>query len=399
MRKCEALRVLAVLWAGVWTMPLAAQSTEDAQKQLDDLRGTISEAEARQKAYEDEARTAAEDARSLSARLVEQGEVLRQTEAAIARLEGRVETLEETRDTKRAELTRDRGAMVQLIASLERLHRRPAILSLLQPAEAITTARSVGVIGGMVPEINEQAIQLRSDLDALRAIEDSLMLERGTLNARLDRLASERAELNDLLALRQNQAEGATAQARRESARLARLAAEADDLEALLTKLLARAPVPRPSTPERASPTLPQPPAPTLPTGTKFSQARGSLLYPVVSTQILGFGAQDGNIASQGIKSRARAGAQVRSPFDGQIVFSGPFRNYGELLIIDHGDGYHSLLAGMGAIYAERGQQVLAGEPVGTVHDTRREFYLELRHQGKAIDPAPWFKVQTAAAR
>ncbi|MCK5167881.1 MAG: peptidoglycan DD-metalloendopeptidase family protein, partial [Rhodospirillaceae bacterium] len=84
--------------------------------------------------------------------------------------------------------------------------------------------------------------------------------------------------------------------------------------------------------------------------------------------------------------------AQVISPFDGKVVFSGPFRGYGQLLIIDHGEGYHSLLAGLGRIDAILGNPVLAGEPVAVMNKTGEQpgLYVEFRRDNKPVNPLPW---------
>jgi septal ring factor EnvC (AmiA/AmiB activator) len=74
-------------------------------------------------------------------------------------------------------------------------------------------------------------------------------------------------------------------------------------------------------------------------------------------------------------------------------VFAGPFRDYGLLLILAHGDGYHTLLAGMSRLHGAVGQQVLAGEPVGEMGDAGAGppmLYVELRRGGEPINPTPW---------
>ncbi len=98
------------------------------------------------------------------------------------------------------------------------------------------------------------------------------------------------------------------------------------------------------------------------------------------------------------------AGATVSSPVDGSVLFSGPYRSYGQLLIIDAGGGYYMVLAGMDRISVAVGQFVLAGEPVATMGDgtartaaavaigaTQPVLYIELRKDGAAIDPGPWW--------
>ena len=86
------------------------------------------------------------------------------------------------------------------------------------------------------------------------------------------------------------------------------------------------------------------------------------------------------------------------------MVFAGPFRSYGELLIINAGGGYYVVLAGMERISVEVGQFVLAGEPVATMGDgsirtasalalgaAQPILYVEFRKDGAAIDPGPWW--------
>ena len=95
---------------------------------------------------------------------------------------------------------------------------------------------------------------------------------------------------------------------------------------------------------------------------------------------------------SQGITLRTRQGAQVVAPYDGRVVFAGPFRNYGLILIISHGDGYHTLLAGLSKLQAVVGQDLLTGEPMGMMgRGNKRSLYIELRRKGMAINPTPWW--------
>ena len=120
----------------------------------------------------------------------------------------------------------------------------------------------------------------------------------------------------------------------------------------------------------------------------------GSLVMPVAGPIIGHFDqlAASGS-REKGILIQAQPGATVLAPFDGQVVYRGPFRSYGEILIIQHSGGYHSVLAGLGRSDAAVGQWVLAGEPVGMMgspQDGNTRLYVELRRDGHPIDPAPW---------
>ena len=101
--------------------------------------------------------------------------------------------------------------------------------------------------------------------------------------------------------------------------------------------------------------------------------------------------ADEGGVRSKGITITSRPGAAVVAPYDGVVAFAGPFRGYGQLLIIEHSEGYHTLLAGLGRIDAAVGQHILAGEPVGVMeNDGAPSLYVELRRDGQPINPLPW---------
>nr|WP_246753872.1 peptidoglycan DD-metalloendopeptidase family protein [Jiella flava] len=136
-----------------------------------------------------------------------------------------------------------------------------------------------------------------------------------------------------------------------------------------------------------------------------FSTLKGRLSKPVLGRQTIGFGDKDdiGRLAT-GVSFAARAGDVVISPADGTVLYSGPFRSYGQLLILDAGDGYHIVLAGMERIDVASGQFVSAGEPVALMGARRlasvqvAEFgaaeptlYVEFRKDGKPVDPTPWW--------
>ncbi len=124
-----------------------------------------------------------------------------------------------------------------------------------------------------------------------------------------------------------------------------------------------------------------------------FGHAQGTIPFPARGQIVVRFGQNtEPGEQSKGITIETRSGAQVIAPYDGDVVFAGPFRDYGLLLIIEHGEGYHTLLAGMGRIDTTVGQRLLAGEPVGTMaqSDGKPLLYVELRHNGQPVNPLSW---------
>jgi septal ring factor EnvC (AmiA/AmiB activator) len=135
-----------------------------------------------------------------------------------------------------------------------------------------------------------------------------------------------------------------------------------------------------------------------------FASAKGLFAMPVNGVKIREFGASDGaGGVERGISLATRAGAQVTTPCDGWVVYAGPFRSYGQLLILNAGGGYHVLIAGMERISVNIGQFVLTGEPVATMgsksqvasilaaNASQPVLYVEFRKDGTPIDPGPWW--------
>ena len=118
------------------------------------------------------------------------------------------------------------------------------------------------------------------------------------------------------------------------------------------------------------------------------------------------FGDPDGyGGAEKGLSLAAKPGTLVAAPMDASVLFAGPYRTYGQVLILNAGDGYNMVIAGLGRVNVLPGQFVLAGEPVATIGDgsvrsataaavgaNEPILYIELRKDGVAVDPGPWFK-------
>ncbi|MDR1854221.1 MAG: peptidoglycan DD-metalloendopeptidase family protein [Azoarcus sp.] len=134
--------------------------------------------------------------------------------------------------------------------------------------------------------------------------------------------------------------------------------------------------------------------------GSRFAQQRGNLQFPVAGELIGRFGARRAGQATawRGVFIRAANGAQVRAVSDGEVVYSDWLRGYGNLLILDHGDGYLSIYGNNDALFKEVGQSVRGGEAIASVGSSGVEgdsgLYFEIRHRGQAVDPMQWVRLK-----
>jgi septal ring factor EnvC (AmiA/AmiB activator) len=270
-------------------------------------------------------------------------------------------------------------------------------------------------MGAAVPDLDRAAHNLTRDLTQLIALRQTIRDAEERHRSDTRSLDSEKARLASLIGRKAELQQRAALGAQEHNGKLVKLVAEAASLKDLMERLdaarkkdeaalaaVAASTVATFRPPEigagqpmiqTAAPAM-IPLGPSRPNTIRpFAAARGNFLLPAAGKLVVNFGQNDPQgIVNKGLTYETRAGAQVVAPFDGRIAYAGSFRGYGQILIIEHGDGYHSLLAGLDKVEGAAGQWLVAGEPVGTMPgaDGPPRLYLELRHDGQPVNPLPW---------
>lgn len=437
-----ALAILATF------VPASLRAEVTDPSKLESLKQEFDTSVERKKELEAQSEEMARDVAETRKSLISTAAKVQAREAEVSASETRLDELATSEKELLAQLETRRARIAGLLGALARLDRNPPPALAVKPDDAIGAVRGAILMGKAVPELRADAEALRSRLDALLALRDSMLKERETLSQATASLERDRAELERLLASKLARQKKLNAAAETEEARASRLSREATDLTDLIDRLENQAqsrlpqsrPAPKPVRPvepptppsrpaegnaastEMALLTPPAQPA-VLPSSRHFSEAKGLLRLPATGLLLSGFGEPDGAGGHrEGMTIATRPGAQVVAPFDGKIVYAGPFRRYGQLLILSVGEGYHVLLAGMAGIDGVVGQTVLAGEPVGqmgsedetksqsssaqigktgqkTATDGRPSLYIEFRKDSDPIDPRPWLMMSDKKAR
>jgi septal ring factor EnvC (AmiA/AmiB activator) len=349
------------------------------------------------------------DRRKLNQDLIDTAARLRGLEIQIPATEARLKPLDENEATIRKSLDGRQAVIAEVLAALQRIGRRPPPALIASPEDALQSVRTAMVLGAVLPEMRHEVETLASDLTELLGVRKKIAAERDRLKSEVAALDGERTRMTALIDVRQKQ------QAEREKAldtersRAADLARNVDNLKDLIAKLEqgldpairdAREAARSDSRPALSAFRDPGRLAPAI----AFASLRGQVPIPVNGAKLKQFGAPDGNGGlEKGVSLATRAGAQVTAPGDAWVVYAGPFRSYGQLLILNVGGGYHVLLAGMDRISVDLGQFVLTGEPVAVMGDTSHiaailatgssqpVLYIEFRKDGVPVDPGPWW--------
>jgi septal ring factor EnvC (AmiA/AmiB activator) len=391
----------------------AADTLKQRDQELDAIRGQQRESSDSRAKLRLQIEALGRDRRALNEQLIDSAARVRTVEAKIEATEARLRALDERESIFQKSLDERRAVIIEILAALQRIGRRPPPALLVRPEDALQALRTAITLGAVVPEMRAEAEALAGDLADLVRVRHSIVTERSTLAGDLERLAPEQLRLNMLIDARQNTQATAEQALAGEQQRAVDLARRVDNLKDLIAKLeqnldsatrAARASersIEKDAThPQLAALGDPGRLAPAV----AFAATRGQLRLPVNGVAIRGFGSADGAGGTQkGLSIATHKGAQITAPCDGWVVYAGPFRSYGQLLILNAGGGYHVLLAGMERISVDLGQFVLTGEPVAvmggpaqvsaavTTGSKQPVLYVEFRKDGAPIDPSPWW--------
>ena len=388
-----------IVCAGVFVTPVLAapESVPDAFS-VDDLRTIETERDKALKRLEKLEKSGKKADRELSqidSDLISAAADSRRHEEAAIKAEARLETLSAEEISAREELLEDEEALEDVLATLMTFGaRRPPALA-VSPNDAGDAVRAAILMGDITPKLALRAEELAEEIDKIAELQLQIREEREDLKRTDLALKARRQEIEALYEEKNLRRLELAAEAERLKAETDKLAEDADSLKELLASISNAAPQrPRlkPPPPQIAKVGLRKPKEKLPPrAATHFT---GKALPPVTGELLIGFGDPDlSRTPHKGQTWRTRAAAQVISPQDGRIKYAGDFRSYGQILIIDAGDGYLVVLAGLGALYGQTGQSVLAGEPIGRMSDSANrqpELYIEVRQDGELVDPATW---------
>ncbi|MGP0060144.1 MAG: murein hydrolase activator EnvC family protein [Beijerinckiaceae bacterium] len=437
LRSIATILALAVAPAGAEETPRGTPPQNESQtatirpRELDsrqlELRGvedTIGASEEQRRQIEADIENIRNDRARLLSALLATTEKVNAAAQKISETETRLETLTGSEDAIRRSLESRRDVIAEVLASLQRMGRTPPPALLVEPEDMLQAIRTSMLLGAVLPEMRAETEALAADLADLVRLGRSIAAEHDRLAKEAAELGLERQRLAALVDARQNALGTAERALGAERARAQDLARQASSLKELIARMESelggakhaaeeahKADEAR-KTAELESGHIGAKPnaslfkdAARLAPAVAFAEAKGLLPMPAVGTVLRNFGSSDGfGGTEKGLFIATRVRAIVASPSDGWVAFAGPYRTYGQLLIINAGQGYYVVLAGMERINVEVGQFVLVGEPVATMGDgavktaaaiaigaAQPILYVEFRKDGAAIDPGPWW--------
>jgi septal ring factor EnvC (AmiA/AmiB activator) len=394
-------------------VPSSSDALKQHDQELDAARTQQREAAEQQAKLKREIEAISADRAALNAQLIDSAARVRDVEANIDATQARLKPLDDREHVLQSSLDERRTVIVEILAALQRIGRQPPPALMVRPEDALQAVRTAILLGAVVPDMRAQADALAGDLTELTNVRKDIVAEREQYSRDLAALAREQLRLNMLVDARQKTQTDAEQALDAQHQHAADLAHQVDSLKDLIAqleqsldpatreaRLQARAIEQDATRPDLAALKDPGRLAPAV----AFAAMRGHLHLPINGAKVRDFGDSDGIGGTQkGISIASHSGAEITAPCDGWVVYAGPFRSYGQLLILNAGGGYHVLLAGMERISVDLGQFVLTGEPVAVMGGGSQVstavatgakqpvLYVEFRKDGAPIDPSPWW--------
>jgi murein hydrolase activator len=404
IHRLSALSLVAL----VATAGLAVAQEAEVQ-QLETVQKDLTVSAERQQQLLAKATAAVLEQDELATKLVALAETAQAQESKLAAVEKRQSKLKDEIAVINLDLAAKQDVIAHILAGLQRLEQNPPPALVVAPDDVLGALRGAMVFGAIVPELRQAARNLHDQLAELKSLREQLAVEADDHAEALTALALSRSELDRLIAEKQALALSSRAELAAEKQRAEELAEKATSLKQLLEDLAiekakaeakqsaeakARAEAERILQEKALKPTM------------AFSKSQGQLTFPAQGQILKLFGAETGlGSAVDGIVIATQKQAQVTSPVAGKVEFAGKFRSYGQMVIVNPGEGYLVLLAGMDQTSAQHGQSIKVGEPVGIMgvkpgklalsngltQVSTPVLYVEFRKNGDPVDPAPWW--------
>ena len=383
--------------------------TADPAAELGQVEQSIKDSTDKQSALATDIETATKAQAEISDKLIVLAKTLDSQQSAVQSADAKLKKLGAESIVIRSTLAEKQDQLSELLAGLQRLEQNPPPALVVEPQNILQALRGAMMFGAVVPEMRDQALDLQNNLHRLEAIKTETEDARKTQEQALTALAVSQSELVKLQAEKKASAINSAKDLEAEKLRAADLASQAKNLKQLLAALeeekikaeaLKTAGAKALELEERKKREA------LLRPMMVFTQAHGKIEYPVQGDKLKQFGDDNGLGGTlDGLAIATAADSNVISPVDGRVEFAGPFRSYGQLLILNVGEGYLVLLAGMNQISAEIGQSIRAGEPLGHMgkdpssvaligsetNNAQPVLYIEFRKNNDPVDPSPWW--------
>ena len=406
------LSFIALLVAGqhVNAAPAANVSASEVAKMEAEAKRVSKE----HQEMEQKANKLKEEIKNVNKKMITAAQKIQNGEDEIRKKQDELEMLQKHLSESEEKFNSENDMLIETLAALQNLALRPSEAVLVQPLSPVEVMRSSILLRGSVHALESRASSIRQSIEDISNQKSQIALRLKDLEKDNKKLAQQQEDMKKLSSQKNAMYSQISSKSEEAKKKADMLASQAHNLRDLLEKLEKQKEINRRQMAEKArlarereierlraenhgleaSYETENINTASEQTITGFSKAKGRLSRPARGPLVTAFHSElSKGVVSNGIDIKTADKAQVIAPFDGTVIYAGPFKNFANLIIIDHGEGYTSLLSGLGETNAEVGQLLLAGEPVGTMPTGgNNKLHMEIRKNNHPVDPNEWIK-------
>ena len=392
------MRWLVLTLILLWSIPAHSQAPNPDD--LKNLTKAAEDARKREAELSKKRKTIQSEIDGLKKQLVKTAKEAASFEKESISLESTLTRLSQKEIELKEKIYTDREALMRLLAALQRIENNPPPPLASRPEDATNAARAEKLMSSLSLSLKSRADELSEKLAESQTLQSQIKLKHKSLSANEKSLSKKRQKISNLVTQKTDLEKSVSKDQENASLKVKKLASEAKSLRELIDSFESatldiqprikpdkNAPNPRSSVTSKPV---------KLPKGvTQFAKAKGKLRAPISGPIVRKYGNGE-----KGITLGGRSKAQVISPYAGRVEFSGAFKNYDNVVILNVGDGYFILLTGLGETYVETNENIKTGEPIGLLPFKAKgtaDLYIEFRKNGKTINPKPWLGAALAS--
>jgi septal ring factor EnvC (AmiA/AmiB activator) len=377
-----ALLAFMTFWGSLSTSAQTTQATSSSVQEIEDKKKA---AKAREKALRAELKKIRSQVEAKRQKMIDVAKKIKRNEKDLIELETDIDEKHQEQRIIETRLNKDKASISNLVLALERMRRVPPEAMIARPGAPLKTAQSAMLLQSTLPRIYSHAEQLKEDLQSLDVIMTTLKEKRASVVETSKKLQTDHQELAQLLKSREGLYDKTSKDVKRRQAELRKISKQARSLRDLVAKVERKQ-----REEDRLSNEASAQKASFRATPVPKS---GEAQLPISGLIKVGYGQTDEiGAQSKGVRIQGRENALIVAPMGSVVDYAGPFKGYGNILILRHQKGYHSLIAGLDKIDTVVGRSVSAGEPIGqlgsNVDGTPPTLYYELRYKGKPVNPS-----------
>lgn len=393
-------------------------TVQDAQTELDAIQASITEKLERAGDLRREIEDMSGDREQQNAALIAAAQRVKLAEIEVGAMEERLTELQRSEREINQRLQGSDTGIATLLGALQRISRTPPPAMIVNPNDAVSSARGAILLAELLPQLTSKAKTINEDLKKLTAIKSEVDAEAGELKANFSALFEDQLRIATLIEARKRGVDKNAELLDAEERQAEELKERASSLSQLIKVLHARLTAIEDGTSRQApshdtalSPDAVQVAlanSARIEPAIEFAKAKGYLTKPSGGVTVIDFGASDGfGGISNGQSIVTRADAEVVAPFDGWVIYKGPYLNYGQIVVLSTGQNYSIVLAGLDKVSVDMGQFVRLGEPIGQMGSrtigqavatnagvSRPTLYIEIRDEKGPIDPTGWWATE-----